>query len=101
MGDPGARATFEAAHEALVEASTQSDEFEFARARNRFHRTMARISANPELDRMLANLQGHLVRNRPVMRPEERAESYRRIGAAILACDGEGASAARAATCAA
>lgn len=70
LGDEGARATFEAAHEALMKASAQSDKFEFARAR--FHRTMARISANPELERMLATLQVHLVRNRLVMRPGPR-----------------------------
>ncbi|HTM78365.1 MAG TPA: FCD domain-containing protein, partial [Devosia sp.] len=75
----------------LLAANTMADRYEFIRMRNRFHRTMARISKNPELEQMLANMQVHLVRNRLVMQPEERAKSYAAIGAAILAGDAEAA----------
>lgn len=84
---PGARTRFEEALDRLLAASRQADKYDFVRARNRFHRTMARISANPELEQMLANMQVHLVRNRLVMRPEDREASYRAMGEAILAGD--------------
>lgn len=75
----------------LLSASRMADRFQFVRIRNRFHRTMAQISKNPELEQNIANLQVHLVRNRLVMQPEERAKSYAAIGTAILAGDAEGA----------
>ena len=75
----------------LLSASRMADRFQFVRMRNRFHRTMAHISKNPELEQTIANLQVHLVRNRLVMQPEERAKSYAAIGTAILAGDAEGA----------
>jgi DNA-binding GntR family transcriptional regulator len=75
----------------LLAASKQADRFEFVRQRNRFNRTLARVSKNPELEQMLANMQVHLVRNRLVMRPEDRAQSYATIGAAVLAGDAEAA----------
>lgn len=75
----------------LLAASRMADRYQFVRIRNRFHRTMAQISKNPELEQNIANLQVHLVRNRLVMQPDERAKSYAAIGAAILAGDAEGA----------
>lgn len=75
----------------LLAASRMADRYQFVRMRNRFHRTMAHISENPELEQTIANLQVHIVRNRLVMQPEERAKSYAAIGAAILAGDSEGA----------
>ncbi|WP_323035635.1 GntR family transcriptional regulator [Pararhodobacter sp.] len=83
----GNRARMETALETLLAYCHASDKYEFMRARNRFHRTMAEISRNPELEQMLSNLQVHLVRNRLVMRPEDREASYRAIGRAILAGD--------------
>lgn len=91
ISDPDNRALFEQTLSELLAAHTLSDRYEFVRMRNRFHRTMARISKNPELEQMLANMQVHLVRNRLVMQPEERARSYSAIGAAILAGDAEAA----------
>lgn len=75
----------------LLAASRTADRYQFVRMRNRFHRTMAHISENPELEQTIANLQVHIVRNRLVMQPEERAKSYAAIGTAILAGDAEGA----------
>lgn len=83
----GNRAQMETALEALMTFSGTTDKYEFMRARNRFHRTMAQISRNPELEQLLSNLQVHLVRNRLVMRPKDREASYRAIGEAILAGD--------------
>lgn len=75
----------------LLSASRTADRYQFVRMRNRFHRTMAHISKNPELEQTIANLQVHLVRNRLVMQPEARAKSYAAIGTAILSGDAEGA----------
>lgn len=83
----GNRERMERVLAALIEASRAADKYDFMRARNRFHRTMARIGRNPELERLLSNLQVHLVRNRLVMHPDDRERSYRAIGAAILAGD--------------
>lgn len=87
--DPHGRAQVELALADLLSASKQADRYEFVRQRNRFNRTLARVSKNPELEQMLANLQVHLVRNRLVMQPEDRARSYAMIGAAVLAGDGD------------
>lgn len=80
--------------DALFAASRQSDKYQFIRARDRFYRAMTRSAKNPELEQMIGNLQVHLVRNRLVMRPEDREASYREIGAAILAGDPAAAEAA-------
>jgi len=91
IDEPDHRAQVEQALGDLLAASKQADRFEFVRQRNRFNRTLARVSKNPELEQMLANMQVHLVRNRLVMRPEDRAQSYATIGAAVLAGDAEAA----------
>lgn len=88
------RATMEEVLESIIAASRQDNKFNFMRARNRFHRAMAKISRNPELEQMLGNLQVHLVRNRLVMDPKDREASYRAIVAAVLAGDQERAEAA-------
>lgn len=88
---PNHRAEVEQALADLLAASKQADRYEFVRQRNRFNRTLARVSNNPELEQMLANMQVHLVRNRLVMQPEDRARSYADIGAAVLAGDAEAA----------
>ena len=93
IDEPGCREEMQQVVDRIVEATRQSDKIVFLRARNRFHRTMARISRNPELDQIIANLQVHLVRNRLVMQPEEREASYIAIGKAILAGDVEAAEA--------
>jgi DNA-binding GntR family transcriptional regulator len=87
IDEPGNRDLFEQTLAELLAPANQADRYEFVRMRNRFHRTMARISKNPELEQMLANMQVHLVRNRLVMQPEERAKSYQAMGDAILAGD--------------
>ncbi|MFM2280574.1 MAG: hypothetical protein RLZZ444_2805 [Pseudomonadota bacterium] len=89
ISDPENRRVFEEVLSELLASRTMADRFEFVRIRNRFHRTMARISKNPELEQIMSNLQVHLVRNRLVMQPEERARSYAAIGAAVLAGDAQ------------
>lgn len=89
IADPENRRQFEEVLAALLTSSAVSDRYEFIRMRNRFHRTMARVSRNPELEQIMVNLQVHLVRNRLVMHPDERARSYSAIGAAVLAGDAE------------
>jgi len=91
IGNPDARGQVEQALSDLIAASKQADRYEFVRQRNRFNRTLARVSRNPELEQMLANMQVHLVRNRLVMQPEERARSYAAIGDAVLAGDADAA----------
>lgn len=88
---PGARDSFEAALAPLTTPQHAPAPLEFARLRSRFYRAMTRIAENAELERILSNLQVHLVRNRLVIDPERRAEAYRRIGAAVLAGDEESA----------
>lgn len=87
ISEAGNRDLFQQTLDDLLAAANQADRYEFVRMRNRFHRTMARISRNPELEQMLSNMQVHLVRNRLVMQPEERVRSYQAIGSAILAGD--------------
>jgi DNA-binding GntR family transcriptional regulator len=91
IADPENRKLFSEVLSELLAANTLADRYEFVRMRNRFHRTMARISKNPELEQMIANMQVHLVRNRLVMQPEDRSKSYAAIGAAILAGDADAA----------
>ncbi len=93
--EPGSRDLMTEVLDSICHATRQDNKFEFMRARNRFYRSMTRISRNPELEQMLGNLQVHLVRNRLVMKPEDREASYRAIGEAIL--DGDQAAAETAA----
>lgn len=87
----GARARFEEALAPLAVPQHAPDPLDFARLRSRFYRAMTRIAENAELERILSTLQVHLVRNRLVIDPDTRAEAYRRIGAAVLAGDGDAA----------
>lgn len=93
ISEPGCREEMQDVVERIIVAIRQPDKIGFLRARNRFHRTMVRIGRNPELEQLLANLQVHLVRNRLVMQPQEREDSYVTIGQAILAGDQEAAEA--------
>ena len=88
---PGARARFEEALAPLGQPQRTPDPLDFARLRSRFYRAMTRIADNEELERILSNLQVHLVRNRLVIDPEQRAAAYRRIGTEVLAGNPEGA----------
>ena len=46
----------------LIESKTKNDQFAWIRARNTFHRTLAQIGGNLELDRALKNMNVYLVR---------------------------------------
>lgn len=83
------RATLEEALEGMAGASASSEKFDVVVARNRFHRTLARIADSRVLENTLANLHVHLVRNKLVMTPEQRLASYRSIAEAIFAGDAE------------
>ena len=85
------QADLQAALDALVNARSGVGQYDFIRMRNRFHRTVARIGGNPQLEETLTGLPVHLIRNRLVMKPEDRAGSYRRIAEAVLAGDGKAA----------
>lgn len=79
--------------DAVTRASGGSDRFDVILARNRFHRTLARIAGSRVLESTLGNLHVHLVRNKLVMTPEQRAASYRKIADAIFAGDADAAEA--------
>jgi DNA-binding GntR family transcriptional regulator len=85
----GGRASLTEALTALEEATVANDRFAVILARNKFHRTLARIAGSPVLENTLANLHIHLVRNRLVMTPDQRLNSYRRIADAIFKGDAE------------
>ncbi|TMV91780.1 GntR family transcriptional regulator [Thioclava sp. BHET1] len=81
------REALKAAIVTLEEATNDSDRFAIILARNKFHRTLARIAGSAVLEYTLANLHIHLVRNKLVMTPEQRLASYHSIAEAILAGD--------------
>ncbi|MGB2200623.1 MAG: GntR family transcriptional regulator [Pseudooceanicola atlanticus] len=83
------RKLLQEALDAMATASASSEKFDVVVARNRFHRTLARIAGSPVLENTLANLHVHLVRNKLVMTPEQRLASYQSIAEAIFAGDAE------------
>ncbi len=87
IGAPGNRARFEEVLTPLLRPVAVVDKFEFARQRNRFHRTMARIGGNAELERILSNMNVHMFGHRLDITPDQRRQAYRRIGTAVLAAD--------------
>lgn len=88
---PGHRETLEQAlapfQAPFEETGGAPDRFEFARIRNRFNRTMARIGGNDDLAALLSNVNAHMFGHRMETRAEERRKAYCQIGAAILAGD--------------
>jgi DNA-binding GntR family transcriptional regulator len=85
------RTDLQEALDLLAAANSSKQRFDVVLARNRFHRTMARIAGSRVLEQTLGNLHVHLVRNKLVMTPEERSASYVRIAQAIF--DGDSAAA--------
>lgn len=75
------------------EPGTEPDRFDFARIRNRFNRTLARIGGNDDLAALLSNLTSHMFGHRMEIRAEERRQAYCLLGAAVLAGDAERAEA--------
>lgn len=86
---PGSREALQEALDAVETASQSRDRFEVVLARNKFHRTLARIAGSPALENTLANLHVHLIRNKLVMTPEQRLASYRAIAQAISSGNAE------------
>lgn len=87
-------ATFKIIIEAVCQACISGEKLKFMSMRNNFHHALTRIGRNPELWRILSTLQVHLVRNQLVMQPNDRANSYRAIGSAVLNGDQSAAEAA-------
>lgn len=85
----GSREALQEALDGVKVANRSAERFDVVIARNRFHRTLARIAGSPVLENTLANLHVHLVRNKLVMTPEKRLASYRGIAEAIFAGDAE------------
>ncbi|TDK45719.1 GntR family transcriptional regulator [Antarcticimicrobium luteum] len=82
-----ARQDLQDALDAVTAAALSEERFDFILSRNHFHRTLARIARSRVLEQSLFNLHVHLVRNKLVMTPEQRAASYQRIADAIFAGD--------------
>lgn len=89
IAQTGNRTRFEEVLTPLLQPVPVVDKFEYARQRNRFYRTMARVGGNAELEGILANMNVHMFGNRLDIPPEQRRLAYRKIGAAILAGDAE------------
>lgn len=83
------RADFEKVMEQLLAFESDAEDFEQVRARNRFYRSLARLSGSRELQRFIPNLQVHLLRNRYVLPKAERFQDYRDLSQAIFAGDGD------------
>lgn len=84
---PGNRVQFTEVLTPLLNPAPDLARFDYARLRNRFHRTMARIGGNAELETILSNMNVHMFAHRLSISPQERSLSYRRIGDAVLAGD--------------
>ena len=83
---PGCRSQLEAAM-APFQSDAPPDTFEFARMRNRFNRTLARIGGNEELAALLSNINAHMIGHRMTVAPEDKRRSYRSIGSAVMEGD--------------
>jgi DNA-binding GntR family transcriptional regulator len=81
---PGARSQLEAALSPFGTQAPPQDKFEFARMRNRFNRTLARIGGNDELAALLSNINAHMIGHRMGIAAEDKRQAYCRIGAAVL-----------------
>ncbi|MGH1356429.1 MAG: GntR family transcriptional regulator [Thalassovita sp.] len=81
---PGSREQLEAALAPFGTKAPPQDKFEFARMRNRFNRTLARIGGNDELAALLSNINAHMIGHRMNMAAEDKRQVYCRIGTAIL-----------------
>ncbi|MDF1804087.1 GntR family transcriptional regulator [Thalassovita sp.] len=84
---PGNAEQFNTVLEPFLSPPAELDTFDFARQRNRFHRTMARIGGNTELETILSNMNVHMFGHKLEITPEQRLQAYGRIGAAVLAGD--------------
>lgn len=87
IGEPGCRGAFEESCDRLLALESAEDSYDFVRARNGFYRTLTRISGNNELERLLPNIQVHLVRAHLKLPREQRFADYRAMRDAILRGD--------------
>lgn len=91
---PGRKDDFQRAYDHLLSFEHAGDSYELVYARNRFYRTLTRISANAELERILPTVQVHIVRARLRQPQAQRFADYRSMADAILKGDAEAAEAA-------
>jgi DNA-binding GntR family transcriptional regulator len=94
IDEPGSRELMCHTLDSIVEPAAATQEYDFVRRRNNFHRTLARVGKSFEIENILSNLQVHLVRNQLVMQPEQRAKNYTKIVNKVLDGDAKGAEAA-------
>jgi DNA-binding GntR family transcriptional regulator len=86
---PGSRSQLQEAMAPFATQAPPQDKFEFARVRNRFNRTLARIGGNEELAALLSNINAHMIGHRMNTAAEDKRQAYSRIGAAVLAGDAD------------
>jgi DNA-binding GntR family transcriptional regulator len=84
-----ARAQVEQAMAPFASTAAPKDTFEFARLRNRFNRTLARVGGNEELAAMLSNINAHMIGHRMSVAAEDKRQAYCGIGAAVLEGDAD------------
>lgn len=94
IGMPGNRERFEDVWRDLLAFRNRGEGYDFVKARNRFYRTITRISRNRELQRIVPTIHIHLIRREYSLAAETRFEDYSRIADAILAGESEAAEAA-------
>jgi DNA-binding GntR family transcriptional regulator len=87
IDEPGCREAFQESSDRLLALESAEDTYDFVRARNGFYRTLTRISGNSELERLLPNIQVHLVRAHLKLPREQRFADYRAMRDAILRGD--------------
>lgn len=88
IGSGGNRADFERAWGDLQRFQGSGDSFDLVKARNRFYRTLTRISGNRELQRIVPGIHVHLIRRDYSLSAETRFQDYAAMAAAILKGDG-------------
>lgn len=85
----GSRAKLQEALAPFGDTVPPQDKFEFARMRNKFNRTLARIGGNEELAMLLSNINAHMISHRMNIAAEDKRQAYCRIGTAILDGDAD------------
>lgn len=88
IGAPGNRERFEEVWAELQSFRGRGEVYDFVKARNKFYRTITRISGNRELQRIVPTIHVHLVRREYSLSPDTRFEDYARMADAILAGNG-------------
>jgi DNA-binding GntR family transcriptional regulator len=94
IGEAGNRARMRRSIEALLALRGTGHSYELVRAKSQFYRAITQIAGNEELERLLPNIQVHVIRAQLRFDPEQRFEDYGVMADAILAADKQRAEAA-------